>query len=138
MRTSIGAACVWLLIAVAWGCSSAGANQAGPKGPALQVTQAPNATLFSGPRIIIGESRPPIEDGALLVEGTRITAVGRRGEVTAPPAAVVVDLRGKTIIPALIDGHSHLGYTDVRSMTTAAANYTRDNLLDHLRRDAYY
>ena len=50
----------------------------------------------------------------------------------------MIDVRGKTITPALVDAHSHLGYTDVRTGTTAAASYTRDNLLDHLRRYAYY
>jgi imidazolonepropionase-like amidohydrolase len=37
-----------------------------------------------------------------------------------------------------VDAHSHLGYTDVRTGDTAATHYTRDNLLDHLRRYAYY
>ena len=41
-------------------------------------------------------------------------------------------------MPALIDAHSHLGYTDVRTGDTSSAHYTRDNLLDHLRRYAYY
>jgi imidazolonepropionase-like amidohydrolase len=41
-------------------------------------------------------------------------------------------------MPALVDAHSHLGYTDVRTGITAAASYTRENLLDHLRRYAYY
>ena len=41
-------------------------------------------------------------------------------------------------MPALIDAHSHLGYTDVKRNTTAAANFTRVNLVDHLKRYAYY
>jgi imidazolonepropionase-like amidohydrolase len=94
--------------------------------------------LFEGARVLTGERRAPIEDAALLVEGTRITAVGRRGEIKAPAGATVVDLRGRTIIPALVDAHSHLGYTDVRTGNTSAASYTRANLLDHLRRYAYY
>jgi imidazolonepropionase-like amidohydrolase len=72
------------------------------------------------------------------VDGGRITAVGARGTVKAPANATVVDLRGKTVIPALVDAHSHLGYTDIRTGVTAAASYTRDNMLDHLRRYAYY
>src|SRR6185436_19697628 len=79
-----------------------------------------------------------IEDAAFLVEGTRITALGARGTVKAPAGTTVVDLRGKTVMPALIDAHSHLGYTDVRTGNTSASSYTRDNLLDHLHRYAYY
>ncbi|WP_114953527.1 amidohydrolase family protein [Sphingosinicella terrae] len=48
-----------------------------------------------------------IDDGVLLIEGNRIRAVGRRGEVQIPPDAQQVDLAGKTIIPGLIDGHAH-------------------------------
>jgi imidazolonepropionase-like amidohydrolase len=93
---------------------------------------------FEGARLVTGEQRPPLDDAAFIVDGGRITAVGERGTVKAPPGATVVDLRGKTVIPALVDAHSHLGYTNVRTGDTSAASYTRDNLLDHLRRYAYY
>jgi imidazolonepropionase-like amidohydrolase len=96
------------------------------------------ATLFTGARIIAGDQRPPIADGDFLVEGNQITRIGTAGTITAPPGATVIDLRGKTVMPALVDGHSHLGYTDVRSGSTSSSHYTRDNLLDHLRRYAYY
>jgi imidazolonepropionase-like amidohydrolase len=99
---------------------------------------AQRPTLFEGARLITDASVAPITDSAVLVEGTRIAAVGRRGTLKAPAGATVIDVRGKTIMPALVDAHSHLGYTDVRTGITAAASYTRDNLLDHLRRYAYY
>ena len=47
-----------------------------------------------------------------------------------------IDLTGKTIIPALIDSHSHIGY--MRDLTSGAQNYTRENILDHLSRFAYF
>jgi imidazolonepropionase-like amidohydrolase len=43
---------------------------------------------------------------------------------------------GKTIIPALIDAHAHLGYEGYTSW--GAENYTRSNLIEHLERYAYY
>lgn len=94
--------------------------------------------LFDGARVITGEDRPPLENAAFLVEGSRVTWVGPSAEATAPAGATVVDLGGKTVIPALIDTHSHLGYTEVRTGETAARHYTRNNLLDHLRRYAYF
>jgi imidazolonepropionase-like amidohydrolase len=94
--------------------------------------------LFEGARLVTGERRAPIDDSAFLVSGGRITSVGARGTIKAPAGATVVDLRGKTVIPALVDAHSHLGYTDVRTGVTASTSYTRDNLIDHLRRYAYY
>ena len=99
---------------------------------------ASSAILFEGARLIDGNGGPPIESSALLVDDDAIVAVGRKGEIAAPAGAARVDLTGRTVMPALVDAHSHLGYTDVKAMTTAAANFTRDNLVDHLRRYAYY
>jgi imidazolonepropionase-like amidohydrolase len=106
---------------------------------AAQTPAAATGTmLFEGARLIDGDGRPAVENSAFVVEGSRITQVGTRGSVRKPDGAAVVDLKGKTVIPALIDTHSHLGYTDARTGDTSSAHYTRDNLLDHLRRYAYY
>jgi imidazolonepropionase-like amidohydrolase len=94
--------------------------------------------LFEGARLIAGDGRSAIENSAFVVEGARITQVGARGSVRKPDGAMVVDLSGRTVIPAIVDAHSHLGYTDARTGDTSSAHYTRDNLLDHLRRYAYY
>src|SRR5687767_14301114 len=99
---------------------------------------AATVALFEGARLIAGDGAAPIEPSAFIVENGRITASGRKGELQLPAGAARIDLTGKTVMPALVDAHSHLGYTDVTRMTTAAANYTRENLVDHLRRYAYY
>jgi imidazolonepropionase-like amidohydrolase len=96
------------------------------------------SVLFEGARLIAGDGRPPIEDSAFLVEGSRVTQAGTRDSVRRPAGVTVVDLKGKTVMPALVDAHSHLGYTDVRTGDTSSTHYTRENLLDHLRRYAYY
>ena len=119
--------CFVLLLAAA--CTSA---------PAEQRPAASNATLFEGARLITGDGSAPIEDSAFLIENDRITRVGKKGEIERPAGAERIDLTGKTVMPAIVDAHSHLGYTDVRRNTTAAANFTRENLVDHLRRYAYY
>ena len=48
-----------------------------------------------------------IPKGDVLVEGNRITAVGATGTVTIPPDATVINVRGKTIMPGLLDLHDH-------------------------------
>jgi imidazolonepropionase-like amidohydrolase len=73
--------------------------------------QTAGATLFEGPRLIIGDGSAPIENAAFVVENGRFTRIGRRGGIQAPTGAVRVDLTGKTVIPALIDTHGHLGST---------------------------
>jgi imidazolonepropionase-like amidohydrolase len=95
-------------------------------------------TVYEGARLIVGDGSAPIEAGAFLVEGARITSVGTAQSLQAPEGATVIDLSGTTVMPTLVDGHSHLGYTDVAAMSTSSAHYTRENLLDHLRRYAYY
>ena len=96
----------------------------------------PGATLlFEGARLILGDGGV-IENGAFLVEGDRILEVGNTGEVTAPPGATSIDLAGKTVIPALIDAHAHLGYEGYTSW--GSDNYSRENLIEHLERYAYY
>ena len=47
-----------------------------------------------------------------------------------------MDLTGKTVIPALIDAHSHIGY--MKDLTSGPQNYTRENILDHMHRFAYF
>lgn len=48
-----------------------------------------------------------IENGAIVIEGDRITAVGAAGAITVPAGAVTVDATGKTIVPGFIDAHAH-------------------------------
>jgi imidazolonepropionase-like amidohydrolase len=100
--------------------------------------QAPTsaATVFEGARVIRGDGRAPLENAAFLVENGRFTQVGAAGSVQTPPGARRVDLRGKTVMPAIVDAHVHLGYR--RGATFTADNYTRDNLLDELDRFSYF
>ncbi len=92
--------------------------------------------VFEGARLITGDGGAPIENSAFIVEGDRFTAVGRRGELTIPAGAVRVDLTGKTVIPALVDAHVHMGYR--KGLSFGQDNYTRENLIDTLNRFAYY
>ena len=54
-----------------------------------------------------------------------------------PAGAARVDLTGKTVMPAKVDVHGHLGYENVVEGTTSKENFTRENLIDHLERYAY-
>ena len=52
---------------------------------------------------------PPIDKAVLIVEGGKIAAVGKQGEVAIPEGAIVHDLPEAVIIPGLVDTHSHIG-----------------------------
>ncbi len=74
--------------------------------------------LFVGATVytIAGEV---IEDGAFLVRDGKFEVVGNRSEVEIPNGAQVIDVSGKTIMPGIVDTHSHLG---VYGKPSVAAN----------------
>jgi imidazolonepropionase-like amidohydrolase len=74
--------------------------------------------LIRAARLIDGNGGPPLERGAVLVEGDKIMAVGNEEAVAPPEGARVqeIDYAGKTVLPGLIDCHVHLiGIGDGRS-----------------------
>jgi imidazolonepropionase-like amidohydrolase len=94
--------------------------------------------LFEGARLIAGDGGTPIENSAFVIENNKFTTVGKKGEVQLPAGATRVDLTGKTVMPALIDTHTHLGWMIVKTGQMGADTYSRENLIDHLHRLAYY
>lgn len=64
-------------------------------------------------RYLLPVGAPLIEGGALLVEGGRILAVGPcHALITAQPGAEVIDFGEATILPPLVNAHTHLELTD--------------------------
>jgi len=84
-----------------------------------------SATVFEGARVIVGDARPPLENASFVVSGGRFVQVGRAADVKVPAGATRVSLAGKTVMPAIIDTHTHL-------------SQTREMLIDDLRRRAYF
>jgi imidazolonepropionase-like amidohydrolase len=100
-------------VAAAWSVTALGQAPAG------------GVTVFEGARVIVGDARPPIENAAFVVNGARFVQVGRAADVRVPAGATRVNLAGKTVMPAIIDTHTHL-------------SQTREMLVDDLRRRAYF
>jgi amidohydrolase family protein len=63
--------------------------------------------VLQGGTLIEGTGRPAVEDAVVIFQDGRIREVGKRGEVTIPQGAEVIDAKGKSILPGLIDGHCH-------------------------------
>jgi len=63
---------------------------------------------FVGARLITMEG-PVIENGTLLVQGEKILAIGTNDEINVPETAAVINCKGKTIMPGIVDVHAHLG-----------------------------
>jgi len=65
-----------------------------------------------GATLIDGRGGPPVPDAAVVVRGERIVAVGKRAAVNIPSGAEVVEARGLTLVPGLIDAHFHIDGDD--------------------------
>ena len=96
------------------------------------------AILFEGARLITGDGSAPIENSAFLIENNKFTKVGKKGDVQLPAGAVRINLTGKTVMPSLIDTHTHLGWQIIKTGAIGVDTYSKENLIDHLQRLAYY
>ena len=97
---------------------------------------ARSQTLYEGARLITGDGSV-IENSAFFVRDNLFMQVGRKGEIPLPAGGTRVDLTGKTVMPALVDLHGHLGFQDLANAKMSKEMFTRENLIDHLQRFAY-
>ncbi len=65
-------------------------------------------TLMKGGLVIGGTGRPPIDKGAILIDGERIIRLGKEEEVKERADVHVLDCSDQTLLPGLIDCHNHL------------------------------
>jgi Tol biopolymer transport system component len=63
--------------------------------------------VLRGAKIITMKGDEVIPDGEIVITDNRITAVGKRGTVQSPAGAKVIDLKGATIMPGIVDVHAH-------------------------------
>lgn len=73
----------------------------------ISADAAPMKALVGG-RLIDGYGGPPVENSVVLIEGDRIKAVGRVGEVAIPEGTEVISTEGMSVLPGLWDMHVHL------------------------------
>jgi imidazolonepropionase-like amidohydrolase len=75
---------------------------------------------------------------AIAIGGGRVVAVGSSAEIRALAGADarVIDLAGKSVMPTLISTHGHPGFQ--KGVTYAAANYTRETVMNDLNRALYF
>jgi imidazolonepropionase-like amidohydrolase len=79
-------------------------------------------------RLIDGKGSDPIENAVILIKGDRVSAAGK--DVQIPAGAQVIDLRRFTVLPGLIDTHTHLTYhydTEQNERPAVTAIYAAEN-----------
>ena len=92
------------------------------------------SVVFDDARLIIGDGSV-LENASILIQEGQIAALGPRDQINAG-SATRISMSGKTIMPAMIDAHAHLGFQD--RISWGAENYTLENLIENLERYAWY
>jgi imidazolonepropionase-like amidohydrolase len=70
---------------------------------------ATNQTIaIAGATLIDGRGGPPVNDAVVIAQGEKIIAVGARAAVAIPKDAAIIEAKGLTLLPGLIDAHFHL------------------------------
>jgi len=92
---------------------------------AVQHPLPPCTAQASGVVAVVGATlypvtSPPIERGVMLVEGGRILAVG--ADLAIPPGADVLDFTGMSVMPGLVESHSHMGLKQLYRPETGSDN----------------
>ena len=88
---------LWMLLIVALASTSELGAQ-----PAVPVT------LVNAARLLDPRTGNVLAPAAVLIEGDKIKQVGSSSQIGVPPGANVIDLGAATLLPGLIDGHTHL------------------------------
>lgn len=90
------------------------------------------ATAIVGATVIDGNGGPPVADATIVIEGSRIAALGSRSTIRVPRGAAVVDGTGKFVVPGLIDVNNHLtGVGFLKELFPLVAFGQPDAIVDH-------
>ncbi|MFL6208142.1 MAG: amidohydrolase family protein [Pyrinomonadaceae bacterium] len=85
-------------------------------------TARPHGTVaLTNARIITMKGDEVVERGSILIEDNRIKAVG--AQIDIPANARLIDMAGKTIMPGMVDVHSHMGYNTLDIIPEKQAPY---------------
>jgi imidazolonepropionase-like amidohydrolase len=91
-----------------------GAGGALAQAPMVDITPPAGTIAITGGKLLT-VSHGVIENGVVLIEGGKITAVGAAASVKVPKGATIVDAKGMTVYPGLIDSETQLGLSEIAS-----------------------
>lgn len=93
-----------------------------------------NIEVFVGATIIDGSGNEPIREGIFTIRDGRFEMIGTAATTTVPDGAVTHDLKGKFVVPGIINAHGHVGET----RGIEGGHYSAENIVDNLHIYAHY
>ena len=85
--------------------------------PPMAASGAPHVLAVRCGTLIADAARPPLRDATIIITDGTITGVG--AGLAIPPGAEELDLRAYTVMPGLVDAHSHLWTGPLTSQTVS-------------------
>jgi imidazolonepropionase-like amidohydrolase len=82
--------------------------------PMVDITPPAGTIAITGGKVLT-VSHGTIENGVVLIEGGKISAVGTAASVKVPKGSTVVDAKGMTVYPGIIDSETRLGLSEIAS-----------------------
>jgi imidazolonepropionase-like amidohydrolase len=86
------------------------------------------SVLFTNARILDGSGAPPFA-GEVLVQGNRISRVARSARTLPVAGATVVDVGGATLMPGLVEAHTHFSWNDQPTLGAIQRMPTEEHIL---------
>lgn len=106
-------------------------KSAAPAKPSTRAVVSPTTVIRGGKLLTI--SHGVIENGVVVLENGKISAVGASGSVSIPANANVIDATGMTVYPGLIDSQSQLGLTEISAVNMSNDLVeTSDEIMPHM------
>jgi imidazolonepropionase-like amidohydrolase len=102
----------------------------------LSVCGWSQTTVLRNFTLIDGTGKEPLANAALVIVNGRIEQVGPAAGIKAPAGAQVVELKGKFVMPGIINLHTHLGNT--MNLAQDPKNFTRQNVELQLKQYSSY
>src|SRR5882724_12363683 len=100
------------------------ANIRWPPAPSARGRRLGSERMFLRARLVVPVSRPPIKDGAVLISGNRITAVGPWRDLSEGHDEIHRDLGEVILLPGLVNAHCHLDYTSMAGQFPPPRTFT--------------
>ncbi len=129
---------LFLLVAAATAQTKKPKASAAPAAPASAASAANETVALKGGKLLT-ITHGVIENGVVVMQNGRITAVGAAG-TAIPAGAKVIDVTGMTVYPGLIDSETHLGLTEISAdRMTVDVLEPSDEIMPHMHvSDAFH